>query len=225
VGKLTSKARQAQAQHRTLRHELWQVTLVAWLLQNGNTFLDIGANVGLFSANLASFTRLDPSFRVIAFEPNPTVRARLKSAGTSDLFEVRDHALSEGEPSTVPLYLSVGSGQSSLEPSSKNSAVGSTSVEARPLGPILADIAPTTTGIVIKVDVEGHELAVLRGAGDELSPERKVHSVLLDDFARDHEDEIIELFGTRGYRLVNAQTLEPYQTGDYALLATTRDLP
>ena len=51
-------ASRAQARHRTLRHELWQVTLLSWLLQPGNAFLDIGANVGLFSANIARASRL-----------------------------------------------------------------------------------------------------------------------------------------------------------------------
>jgi FkbM family methyltransferase len=218
-------ASRAQAKHRTLRHELWQVTLLSWLLQPGNAFLDIGANVGLFSANIARFRSIDPTLRVVAFEPNPPVRSRLLSSGAADQIEVRAHALGEGEAHTATLFLQVGSGKSSLEEGSAASSLGSTEVEVKPLGPILEEIGADVTGMVLKIDVEGHELSVLRGAGDRLSPEHGVHSLLLDDFARDDEEAITGLFRDRGYRLFDARTLEPYRAGDYSLLATTVGMP
>ncbi len=213
------QAARAQAQHRTLRHELWQITLLAHLLRPGDTFLDIGANVGLFSANLARLRRLDPDLRVVAFEPNAPVRARLQACDVADLIEVRDHALGDVDEDAARLHLAVGSGQSSLVPEAQGAALGSTTVPVRRLGPVLREMAERGGGMVAKIDVEGHELAVLRGGGDELTPATGLHSILLDDLDRDDEDAITTLLRDRGYSLYDARTLEPYRAGDYALLA------
>ena len=89
----------------------------------------------------------------------------------------------------------------------------------RRLGPVLAELAQRGGGMVAKIDVEGHELAVLRGGGDELSPTTGLHSILLDDLAREDETTITTLLRDRGYTLYDARTLEPYRAGDYSLLA------
>lgn len=61
------------------RDELPVLIHLAGLLRDGDTFLDIGANVGVFAANIAGFRVLFPGLRVYAFEPNPDTAARLRA--------------------------------------------------------------------------------------------------------------------------------------------------
>ena len=61
--------------------------------------------------------------------------------------------------------------------------------------------------------------ASLEPSGDELSPATGLHSILLDDLARDAEEAITGLLRERGYCLYDARTLKPYRPGDYSLLA------
>jgi FkbM family methyltransferase len=149
-------------------HEL-AVTEAMWrLADEPELAIDAGANVGYFTSLLACRAR-----RVIAFEPNPDMAARLAGntarwgvAGTRVDIEAR--ALSDGG-GTASLRLPPGyerhSGGATLEP-----AAAATVVEVPVVR--LDDILGDERAGVVKLDVEGHEAAVLRGASRALETQQ-----------------------------------------------------
>ncbi|MEO1056378.1 MAG: FkbM family methyltransferase [Actinomycetota bacterium] len=137
--------------------------------------LDVGANRGAFShAALAS------GFRVIAFEPHPAVTATLTERFRADpAFELHACALSDVEGEAD---LHVARNTASLTDDSLFSALqphpaykgfrfhSTIKVALRTLDRLIAeDRVPVDVG-VLKIDTEGHDPAVLRGASN-LRPE------------------------------------------------------
>lgn len=129
--------------------------LVVRLCRPGQAFLDIGAHIGSVTAETL---RHCPTARVICFEAIPEKAAWLRSKFPS--VEVHEVALfeEEGEVSFFvdPRY----SGYSSL------AAGRDKVVEIRVLGRRLDSVVKRDDVDVIKLDVEGAELGVLRGATD-----------------------------------------------------------
>jgi FkbM family methyltransferase len=118
------------------------------------TLFDCGADIGLFSSVVCS--RSDRIARVLAFEPNPKIQ---------NVFRRNIERLPNGEPHTLALSSFEGFGR--LE--SPNYANGD---HARYLAPADSGIPVVTVDsfnvfggdVAIKIDVEGGELDVLRGA-------------------------------------------------------------
>jgi FkbM family methyltransferase len=130
------------------------------------TVLDVGANRGQFAVVAA---RRWPQARLICFEPLPgAVRVLARVLGPRA--EVRNLALSD-MPGEVKLHVSRADDSSSLLPiGARQSAtfpgtdeVGVISVPAARLDEEI-DAALLTRPVLLKVDVQGGELGVLRGA-------------------------------------------------------------
>jgi FkbM family methyltransferase len=146
---------------------------VAWrLLEPGETAIDVGANIGVFSGLLARRTGV--SGEVLSLEPHPRIHAELArhvgewarlgipmakirlisvaasdKAGVADLFE--------------PESFDNNAGSASLEPTGSGS---SHRVQTDRLDQILPKGKKFG---VVKIDTEGHEPAVLKGAGAMLT--------------------------------------------------------
>ncbi len=146
----------------------------AFLRENlnfGDTFLDIGAHIGLFSVVAARI--VGERGRVISFEPTPGTRAVmgevLKVNGFGDFVEVRAEAVAEKRGTTV-FY------DSGDEISVVNSLVrGEQSRNEFEVEVISLDEFVAEHGVeadCIKIDVEGSELDLLRGAEKTLSDQR-----------------------------------------------------
>lgn len=129
------------------------------------TFFDIGANVGAYSILMASQANVR---RVLAFEPQPDCLAELRKNirlnRCCDL--VTPHPIALSDETGEAMFHKNGSlaGDSGLK-STLLQAVGGKGMDVRvPVGR-LDDIHSSDMGeIVIKIDVEGHESKVLRGA-------------------------------------------------------------
>src|SRR5581483_6436540 len=100
---------------------LYEPILTATLLQHlhdGDVFVDIGANAGLFSMLAAKL--VGPSGRVIAFEPHPGARAEmmrlLDRNAVADRVDVVSAALSDRDGHTASLHITSRSGLSTLDP-------------------------------------------------------------------------------------------------------------
>lgn len=123
---------------------------------------DIGANFGLHA--VTAQMRF-PSATVIAFEPSPAVHARLLENAALNSAPVRTVALALSDRTGhAPLHLAPpgNSGMTTLSPWSGASYTGTVLVAtARGDDLIAQGSLPAPT--VIKIDVEGHELAVLTG--------------------------------------------------------------
>jgi FkbM family methyltransferase len=122
------------------------------LLAPGDVFVDCGANLGLWS--LVAVPLVRDRGKVVAFEPNPQTAERLSrnAAQASGVIDVRAIAVTDRQ-GRVRLDPGTGHNLSRVTPS------GTIEVPATTLDRAL-DAAPTG----IKIDVEGEELAILKGA-------------------------------------------------------------
>lgn len=202
--------------HTRLRPFEPELAVVPRFLAPDKVAIDAGANLGLFAGVLAR-----GSSRVIAFEPNPQCAAHLRSLRLRNC-EVVEAALSNTAGRTL-LRVPVGSGDEmhtfgSIEVANDLRAAGAVSVMTHDVERTTLDIALAArlaagepVGFV-KIDVEGHEMAVLEGAGDVIA---RNHPVLLIEVEFRHSPQVDEVFAflhARGYgasALVRRNGLEP----------------
>jgi FkbM family methyltransferase len=178
-------------------YEPEKVAALQRLLEPGMTFVDAGSNKGDFALIAARVMR--DRGRVLAFEPSPDncrwIRASVELNGYRSirLFEL---ALYDTEGHGL-LYLGQWSGWHSLEP---GDAPGeSIEVETRTLDTVLAETGDPGVD-VLKVDVEGAELQVLRGAERALAGPRLV--AVFVELHPDHgvdQVEVSELLLAHGF--------------------------
>jgi len=142
-----------------------EINFVQRYLKQGMTALDIGAHHGLYT--LLASKRVGPSGKVIAFEPSPRERRQLVRNVRINFFSnvhIEPYALGK-EPARVNLYV-VGGGEdgcNSLRPPAVQSETHAIPVEVVTLDAIVAKLGLTKVDF-IKLDVEGAELDVLKGA-------------------------------------------------------------
>jgi FkbM family methyltransferase len=142
------------------------------LLQGAGTFLDVGSNIG-FYAVLAK--KIAPTVEVEAFEPYPPLCAnnRLFAKANGVTYTIHQMALSDCS-GTSTLYRPAD--DTGTEPSASTIATGSWQsrkahteliVETSTLDALLTD-RTLKRPVVMKIDVEDHEAAVLRGAANTM---------------------------------------------------------
>jgi FkbM family methyltransferase len=167
------------------------------------SFYDVGANIGSYSMAMAQLPSIE---RVHAFEPTPTLHVELaenarkndraakitlhqvaisEETGSVDFAVINNYSGANGVAATL-IHDSASIGRTITVPTSS-----------------LDDIIKTTGGLrdgpcVVKIDVEGHELAVLKGAGSLLQS----HCVFqIEVYPSQIEDEMVQSFmRDHGYR-------------------------
>lgn len=152
-------------------------------LREGDVFLDIGANCGVFT--IAGGHRVGASGRVVAFEPGSVPRRRLIENvalnGLKNIIVV-GCALSDqsGEgvlsvpAAGMDAYGSLGTPMKTIDATQER-------VPLRSLAEVVGDMEISERIALAKIDVEGWELRVLRGAEDLLRAGRI--GALLIEFA------------------------------------------
>ena len=141
------------------RLEPGTVKVVTVLLQDGDTVIDVGANIGLVT--LPAARAVGPTGHVVAVEP----AARIADLLGRSLFlnvgpeRVTVHRLAAGsEPGTAVLHVGATAGHSSLLPLSDSGRNEQVNVVR------LDDLIESGRRIrLVKIDAEGFELAVWRG--------------------------------------------------------------
>lgn len=170
-------------------------------VHSGMTLLDIGANIGLYS--LLSAKRLGGSGFVHAFEPTPFVANRLRDNVRLNHFHnviVNQIALSD-QAGTVKFYVHEEADCSSLAAVSSNSI----EVQTMSLDEYLRRAAIQRVDL-IKIDVEGAEVKVLRGAQALLS-RPDAPTIMLEfnppllTLMGTSDDELAALLSSYGYKL------------------------
>ncbi|MGC8626433.1 MAG: FkbM family methyltransferase [Acidimicrobiales bacterium] len=163
--------------HTIARSGLYEPDVTAVLRRDlgpGSTFVDIGANVGWFSLLGASL--VGPGGRVVAVEPNPSNVALLTKSAEENGFanlDVLNMALSD-RSSAVALETDGSNGRIvPIEGPPRSPVRASWVVAAQPLDEALATMALSRVDMV-KLDVEGAEPLVLRGAASTLARYRPV---------------------------------------------------
>lgn len=151
------------------------MNVVHALVKPGQCAYDVGANIGVYSKLLAGLT--GPDGRVVAFEPVPeTFDLLVHNLRALGLANVRGEkvALSDSDHTasmSIPSYPGGGENlyEASLSAASDN-ALRNVKVECRRLDGY-GDLPPPD---FIKIDVEGHEAAMLEGARACLESSRPV---------------------------------------------------
>jgi FkbM family methyltransferase len=151
-----------------LRFERPELEFILKMLQPGMTFFDIGANIGVFSV-AAGRCLQETQSSIYAFEPCPGTFAILeKNLHENELAGVHAQCVAVSERSgAASLYVNaeMKDGLNSLEDPSHGDAevVGTVPVRVTTLDEFVAENEIPRVD-VMKVDVEGAELLVFRGA-------------------------------------------------------------
>jgi len=146
----------------------WPTALtLATLARPGTTCVDVGAHVGSYAA-LASLA-VGPAGRVLAFEPDATNRERLeRHVRLNDLANVvvHDHGLADVESEVAMVRpVAANSGMTRL---ARPGEIPDFSMGVRRLDDVMVGQAVPPVS-VMKIDVEGAEVSVVRGAADLLA--------------------------------------------------------
>jgi len=184
------------------RYEIAKHKALQAFLSRGGIFIDVGVNKSDFS--LLASRLVGPEGRVMSFEPAPDnchwIRRSIEKNGYTniDLYEI---ALSD-ENGDAQLYLGKKSGWHSLISGQPDRDRGAIQVKTRRLDDFLDEIGFKRPINVMKVDVEGADMHVLRGAHNALLNNDKI--VLLLDIHPDlgvNSEEVCAYLGELGFSL------------------------
>jgi FkbM family methyltransferase len=156
--------------------EVWDA--ISSGLSPGAVFFDVGAHIGYDS--LKAGRVVGDQGRVVAFEPNPhtltALRSNIEASGAANVI-VQPIACTDVEQMLTLFDSTPGGNSGSPSLSEANAGVRSRSytVRGRPIDAVVAEMGLTRLD-VIKADVEGAELLVLRGATETL---RRFHPKLI----------------------------------------------
>jgi FkbM family methyltransferase len=201
---------------------VWEPRMTQWLtrrLRPGDTYVDVGANIGYFSV-LAS-KLVGPEGHVVAIEASEAFNKRVRqNAQLNDCDNIRiAHAAVSDKRQTLTFILSSNKnmGANSIVPWD-GPVESQFEIEAQPLPEIL-DTDEIAKARVIKVDVEGAEGSVVRGMApllDQLRPDAEITVEVTPERMEQLGDSVEELLDTMRehgfhvYRLANEYAAETY---------------
>jgi FkbM family methyltransferase len=178
----------------------------------GDSFIDIGANLGMLTMMAARC--VTPTGTVHSFEPNPVVFKRLQAAVTNnDLQQVTLHNCGLADrPSELTLTVVnevLGMGTfTKISPLDESLISNQYQVRVARGDDILPEELPGIT--FIKIDVEGLETLVIRGLDRTI---QRLHPVILTEVVPQHLErggssvqELCEIMQSYGYQPFNVST-------------------
>lgn len=161
----------------------WEPDLTDFIdrrLSEGDTFIDVGANVGYYTFLASSC--VGDSGRIVAIEASPEICEKLKENisknGTSSSIRVIAKAVSDS-CCTLDMYQGPGHNVGMTSTVEHRGLKRTGEVEAAPLSDLLED-DETANARLIKIDVEGVEDRVLAGMGDMLEKLRDDVEILVE---------------------------------------------
>lgn len=194
-----------------LGHESSVLITLAFLLEPADTFVDVGANIGLYASVVSRVASVFPEMKFYAFEPNPDTLKRLRETLLAKNVKIFGCALSDraGE-----LEFCEGPGSATFGVRHAESPFQIKSHTVRMKVVTLDSLPIEGDSIVLKIDVENHEAEVLNGA-QRLLDSGRVKAVYLDGYL---DKTIPALLRTLGFELFNGHTLERGES-EFSLLA------
>lgn len=208
--------------------------LLSCLLAPGDTFVDVGANIGLVTLHAASV--IGPSGALWAFEPNPEVYTRLIRHLEMNNLDCRAMNIGLGSRDDTLTMSLFGRHTGKATLVNRGTALKTVEVPVRRGDAILTIDKPT----VIKIDVEGFEVSVLEGldavldgnvavaievsrpwlqaAGTSVA---KLHDVLLSHGLKPYRFELVE--NRLGRKLVVEPLPGPLDAEQYDCLFMRQD--
>lgn len=194
-------------------------------LATGDTFVDVGANIGLYS--VAAAQAVGPTGHVVSVEPTPRTAAVLRqNVQLNGLLESHDITVHECAVGAV-------TGSASLALHANDSGHNSLFADSQTTGTVVVDVVPLDDLVpvgarvdVVKIDVEGAELTVLEGMRRIVAenPSIIVFAELADEHLRRAGTSAAELLA-EAERLGWAREVFETVSGDGAALATAGGLP
>ncbi len=195
---------------RCLYFDLFEVEfqrIVADLLKPGMVVIDIGANVGIYT--LLAAKRVGKKGAVVAFEPSPRDRKILQEnvfLNQCTNVTIKESALGATDGRAKLYVCDWETGCNSLRPPNVSEPTHSTVVQLQTLDGYLDSGEAEGDVDFIKIDVEGAELEVLRGA-ERLLTSRGNRPIILCELADVRTEpwgyksvEIYDHIATREYR-------------------------
>lgn len=162
-------------------------------------FFDVGANIGFYSLYLS-----DIANEVYAFEPDETAYSNfLENISLNDIHNVvvRNELVSEVDCDGIEYgTVSDASGRNSIISTSIHDKEGFTRIKKMRSIKLDSEYKFTNRSIGIKIDVEGHEIYVLRGAKNLLK-NNKVF-IQIESYNDEQTEEISEYLSNIDYKLV-----------------------
>ncbi|MCX8490254.1 MAG: FkbM family methyltransferase [Cyclobacteriaceae bacterium] len=180
------------------------------LCQKNFNVIDVGTNIGWVALN---FARLSESGRVIGFEPDPYNYSVCKSNSDRNALPnltILPYALGETS-SQVMMEVRTPDNRGGNRIAPKNGS-GSVNVQIKRLDDI-EEIASLSSINLVKLDVEGYELKVLRGAHATIQKHKPILFIEVDDDnlldQGDSAKGLVSFLEANGYEsIVHAETNE-----------------
>ena len=168
---------------------------------------DVGANVGRWSASMltaASQAGREADLRLHAFEPDSQAFTRLTAALDGTPTSLSRTALSDRQGTSVFHVVAPGAGRNSLYPVPGAGETAQESVVTTTLDSY-AEQSGVARFALVKIDAEGHDLAILRGARALLAE----HRIAVAQFEYNHRwilarfflRDVFEFLMPLGYRV------------------------
>jgi FkbM family methyltransferase len=164
-------------------------------------FVDIGANVGLFSLFVASYA--GPNARILAIEPEPENVRRLRfnlAANPTVSVQVLPLALGEREEKVALEVHRYDRGGTRTRPLAQDESTSAIRIECRPLLDVLRQEGLTRID-ALKIDVEGAEDTIMvpfyREAPEELWP----NLLIIENASDAWRVDLFSVLASRGYAI------------------------
>jgi len=183
---------------------------MASITKPGMCFLDVGANIGVYS--LVAAHNVGPSGRVLAVEPQSTVfrllRDNVKMNNLTNV-ELFNCALGKTEEQ-AEIYLldEANDGASRMARLDSENVISSEEINVIPMEKILEDAGIDKID-VMKIDVEGAEMLVLEGAKSVFN-RKKPQYIFVECI-----DKHLKMFGSSSYELLSFMKSYGYKTFKY----------
>lgn len=165
-------------------------------------FVDIGANEGYFTMIMAA-----KGYKVYAIEPSPVnariLRNNVKINGFEDKVTVIEAAVSDHKGELVFTENLINRMWSGVQDSLFSFACVKINVKCDTLDGLIPELS-TAPGAIIKIDVEGHTLEVMRGAKDTLA-NKSIEWLIELDTKIVNDTEVYRLLKNQGREVLRAK--------------------
>ncbi len=208
------------------------VLLFEKFLRPGDIYVDIGSNYGYMAINAKKL--VGDAGRVIAIEPEPKAQELLRfNAGLNNAgIDIVQKAISHSGGTGV-FNVATETGLSRLDNLQKNTfgmiLREKMEVQKITLDDLLADLAPGQQVRLVKMDVEGHELNILRGAGKLLARRDCIFMLEINHGALSQNDttlkDILDFFTSHAYKVfwVHSHSADWFRIGRMPTLEEAKD--
>lgn len=181
----------------------------------GKVVYDIGGYQGIYTLFFAR--AVGPSGRVVCFEAHPdnaaVIQENIRINGFEDRASVRHLALGDKKGTVSLVVPDSGTGRSTVEPTLQASFDTSAQTTDRltvPMNTLDSQLGSVPAPGLLKIDVEGAEVAVLQGATDTLRRHRP--SLFVELHGTTHEDKrqravaVLTILDQADYRVTHIAT-------------------